>query len=350
MPKASNLSFSLKTLADLVQGQIDAKDAELSISGLNTIEAATQTQIVFVDSPKYLKPLSSSKACAVLISKSVAAQAEHLPAKIVVDNPKWAFAKIMGLFYPQKAHPRGLHASVVVGEGSSISSSASIGPYCVIGERVHIGDGVILGAQVNIGDDCVIADNTRIHSNVTLYSNVLLGESVVIHSGAILGSDGFGFAQGPEGWFKIPQIGGLKIGKHCEIGANTTIDRGAIEDTIIGDCVIIDNLVHIAHNVQIGDFTAIAACVGIAGSAKIGSYCQIGGGSIINGHITIVDGSYFIGGSQVSNSIKKPGLYSSGIPAKEYALWVKNVARFHQLDHMSSRLKSLENKLKAENV
>lgn len=254
--------------------------------------------------------------------------AEFKRPVIIVENPKWAFAQIIRLMHPDTGLLPGVHPSVVIGENTLIDPSASIGAHCVI------------------GDGCVIGKNTLIFPNVTLYSKVKIGDNTIVHSGATLGSDGFGFAQNQEGWLKVPHIGGVSIGHYVEIGANTSIDRGLIEDTIIEDGVIIDNLVHIAHNVHVGAYTAIAACVGIAGSAKIGKHCQIGGGSIINGHITIADYTFFIAGSQVGNSIKKPGIYSSGIPAKEYAGWVKNVARFHQLDALADRIKALEHELK----
>ena len=348
MTKATSFGFTLGELATQVGAQVDAAHAGLSIVGINTIECAIEGEICFVDNTKYLKKLSDSKASAVLILEGMNHQSDCVP--VIVENPKWAFAKIIALFYPNKVQPSGIHPTVIVGQNTVIDPSASIGPHCVLGDFVSIEAGVCLGAHVVVGDHCHIGKNTFLHPNVSLYANVTLGADCIIHSGVILGSDGFGFAQHQQTWVKIPHIGGLKIGNGVEIGANTSIDRGLMTDTVIQDGVIIDNLVHIAHNVQIGAYTAIAACVGIAGSAKIGQYCQIGGGSLINGHITIADYTYFIAGSQVASSIKKSGLYASAIPAKEYARWVKNVARFHQLDEMASRLKSLENKLKAENL
>lgn len=321
---------SLGELAHYVGGCLtEGTDAQLSIVGINTIQGAVEGELCFIDNKKYLKQLAHSKASAVLLSESMGKQGAW-PA-IIVENPKLAFAKIMGLFYPDRQSP-GIHPSVIIGKNTVIDPSASIGAYCVLGDNCHIGQHTIL---------C---------PNVTVYSGTIIGERSIIHSGAVLGGDGFGYAQCQEGWFKIPHVGGLRIGARVEIGANTTIDRGMIEDTVIDEGVIIDNLVHIAHNVKIGAYTAIAACVGIAGSAIIGQHCQIGGGSIINGHISLADHTYLIPGSQVGNSIKNPGVYSSGIPAKAYHLWVKNVARFHQLDEMADRLKRLENKLKAENV
>lgn len=321
---------TLGELARYVGGRLtEGTDAQLAIVGINTVERAREGEVCFIDNKKYLKQLAHSKASAVLLSELMAKQGTW--PSIIVENPKWAFAKIMGLFYPDKTQlSPGIHPSVVIGKNTVIDPSASIGAYCVLGDNCHIGPHTIL------------------HPHVTLYSNTTIGSYSIIHSGAILGGDGFGYAQYQEGWFKIPHIGGLRIGDRVEIGANTTIDRGMIEDTVIHEGVIIDNQVHIAHNVEIGYHTAIAACVGIAGSAKIGRHCQIGGGSIINGHISIIDHTYLIPGSQVANSIKNPGIYSSGIPAKAYPLWIKNVARFHQLDEMADRLKRLENKLKEE--
>lgn len=341
-------SFSLKELADHVGGQIEITHAPIPIQGVGTIEQACDGEICFLENAKYQKFLEASKASAVVISQSMAQTC--LKPVIIVKNPKLAFAKIIRLFHPEKVQKPGIHASVIIGNNTIVDPSACIGPYCVLGENVIIEANVILGGQVTIGDHCHIGKNSYLHPNVNVYSNVILGENNMIHSGVVLGSDGFGFVQNEQTWVKIPHIGGVRIGNNVEIGANTTVDRGVIEDTIIEDGVIIDNLVQIAHNVHIGSYTAIAGCVGIAGSAKIGSYCQIGGGSIINGHLTISDYTYFIGGSQVGNSIKKSGVYSSGIPAKEYASWVKNVARFHQLDEMANRLKVLESKLKTEDL
>lgn len=324
-----NSSFSLESLAHQVGGHLDAAFSQVLVYGVGTIEKAGEGEICFIDNEKYLKYVSLSKASAILMPPHMAKSCS-VPV-IIVENPKWAFAQIVRLMHPETGLKPGIHSSVVVGKNTTIDKSASIGPHCVI------------------GDNCVIGQNTLIYPNVTLYSNVAIGNNVVIHSGATIGSDGFGFAQNQERWLKIPHIGGVKIGNDVEIGANTTIDRGLIEDTLLEEGIIIDNLVHIAHNVHIGAYTAIAACVGIAGSAHIGRHCQIGGGSMINGHITIADYSYFIAGSQVGNSIKKSGIYSSGIPAKEYSSWVKNVARFHQLDALADRIKVLESELKKLN-
>jgi len=346
---SSRASFSLQEIAQHIGGQLDSVHAAVPIFGVGTIEQAKEGELCFLENAKYQKYLMESKAAAILVSYALVPQLQNSPKPIIiVPNPKLAFSKVIHLFYPPKRAAGGIHHSAVVSNNSVIAPSACIGPHCVIGENVIIGDQVIIGANTVIGDHCTLGKNTHIYPNVTLYSNVSLGENNIIHSGVVLGGDGFGFVQDKNQWVKIPHIGGVEIGNNVEIGANTTIDRGMINNTVIEEGVIIDNLVQIAHNVRIRKYTAIAACVGIAGSADIGAHCQIGGGTIINGHITIPEGTYFIGGSQVGNSIKKPGVYSSGIPAKEYTGWIKNIARFHQLDEMAHRLKVLENKIKSE--
>lgn len=339
-------SFSLGELAEHVGGQVEPRYSSILIERVATIEKAGAGNICFLENEKYKKFLEHAQGCAVLVSQSMA---QHCCGPVViVENPKFAFSKIIRLFHPEKVQKPGIHPSVILGNNTFVDPSAYIGPYCVLGDDIIIQANVILNAQVTLGDNCHIGKNSYIHANVHLYSNVVLGQHNIIHSGVVLGSDGFGFVQDKQQWIKIPHIGGVLVGNNVEIGANTTVDRGVIENTVIEDNVIIDNLVQIAHNVHIGTGTAIAGCVGIAGSAKIGAYCQIGGGSIINGHLTIADYTYFIGGSQVGNSIKKSGVYSSGIPAKEYTSWIKNVARFHQLDAIADRLKVVENKLKTQ--
>lgn len=346
---STRASFSLEEIAQHLEGQLESVHAAITISGVGTIEQAKVGDLCFLENEKYQKYLTQTKAAAVLVSYAMAPQVQSSgKPMIIVANPKLAFSKVIRLFHPQKRPPVGIHSSAIIGQNTVIDPSACIGPNCVIGDNVLIKEQVIIGANVVIGDNCTIAKDTYIYPNVSIYSNVSLGENNIIHSGVVLGGDGFGFIQDKIQWVKIPHVGGVEIGNNVEIGANTTIDRGMINNTVIEEGVIIDNLVQIAHNVHIGAYTAIAACVGIAGSAIIGAQCQIGGGTIINGHITIPQGTYFIGGSQVGNSIKKPGVYSSGIPAKEYTGWIKNIARFHQLDEMAHRLKVLENKLKSE--
>src|SRR5690606_5423722 len=240
----------------------------------------------------------------------------------------------------------GIHATAVIAASAALGDDVAIGAHCVIGEGVSIGAGTAIGSGSVIGENSVIGSGCIIHSNVTLYHAIRIGDDCVIHSGAVIGADGFGFAPGPQGWEKIAQLGSVHIGRGVEIGANTTIDRGALEDTTIGDGAIIDNLCQIAHNVRIGEGTAIAGCVGIAGSAVIGAHCMIGGGAGIAGHLTIADGVQIQGRARIIGSIDKPGSYTSGTGMMETGLWRKNAVRFGQLDELYRRVVELEKQIK----
>ena len=233
----------------------------------------------------------------------------------------------------------------LVAEGADVHPTASIGPFVAIESGVVIGAGSSIGSHSSIGEGSQIGEGCQIAASVQIYHGVRIGDRVVLHSGVVIGSDGFGFANDKGVWVKIPQIGGVEIGDDVEIGANTTVDRGALENTVIGNGVKMDNQIQVAHNVQIGDHTAIAGCVGIAGSAKIGRYCGIGGGAGILGHLEITDGVQVTAMSLVTKSIKDPGIYSSGTSVEPSKLWHKNYARFRQLDEMARRIKALEQRL-----
>ena len=253
--------------------------------------------------------------------------------------------KVATLFQPEVVISPGIHKTAVIGEGCTIPASASIGPYCVIGKNVVLGEQVIIEAGSFIGENCIVNEKTHLKPRVTLYDNVKIGKHCLIHSGVVLGSDGFGFAQHEGQWVKMPHLAGVTLGNNVEIGANTTIDRGVLEDTVLGDGVIIDNLVQIGHNVNIGDRTAIAALAAIAGSTRIGKACLIGGGAMVGGHLEIADKVYLTATTGVNHSISQPGTYSAGFPAKPNAQWRKNVARFQYLDDMAKRLRVLEKHL-----
>jgi UDP-3-O-[3-hydroxymyristoyl] glucosamine N-acyltransferase len=237
----------------------------------------------------------------------------------------------------------GIHPSAVIDPSARIAASATVGAYCVIGADVVIGENTVLGAHCVVGAGCIIGARSFFHANVTLYHHVVLGNNVVIHGGAVIGADGFGFAPDGQRWQKIHQLGGVVIGDNVDIGANTCIDRGALDDTVIGNNVIIDNLVQIAHNVKIGNGTAIAACVGIAGSTEIGQHCTIAGAVGIVGHLRIADRVHITAKSLVTGSISKSGSYSSGTALTETKAWRKNAVRFSQLDALFQRVRALEN-------
>jgi UDP-3-O-[3-hydroxymyristoyl] glucosamine N-acyltransferase len=253
-----------------------------------------------------------------------------------------AFVAAVHLFHPATSVTAGIHETAVIGKNCKIDPSVSIGPYCVIEENVTIGPKTRLMANVVVGEGSVIGEDCVLNRHVTLYHDVSLGSRVMLHSGVVVGADGFGFTQSQGHWIKVPQIGRVVIEDDVEIGANSAVDRGALTDTIIHKGVKIDNLVQIAHNVEIGEHTIIAGCVAIAGSVKIGKHCMIGGACNISGHLTIADWVVLTGTASVVSSIEEAGIYSSGINARPHREWVKTVIRLGQLNEIEKRIKQLE--------
>lgn len=334
------LNYTLAQLATILNAELQG-DAACEISGIATLQNAQAGHIAFLDNIRYRKYLLNTQASAVILAPS------HLKDcktnALILNNPYLGYAKIAALFEPQSAKFLGVHPTAVVGEGCEIHPTASIGPLCVLGANVRIGENVVIAAGCMIADRSTIDAGTHLFPRVTIYHDVKIGQRVIIHSGAVIGSDGFGFAQDKGIWKKVPQLGTVIIGNDVEIGANTSIDRGAIEDTILQEGVKIDNLVQIGHNVFIGAHTAIAGCVGIAGSAKIGKHCAIGGGACINGHISIADGVMITGASAVAQSITQPGVYSSAVILPQpLPTWKKTLIRLQQLDNMMHRLQEFE--------
>ncbi|MFZ5593507.1 MAG: UDP-3-O-(3-hydroxymyristoyl)glucosamine N-acyltransferase [Pseudomonadota bacterium] len=322
-------------------------DASRVITGVATLQSAGPTDITFLANPRYRKYLASTQAGAVILAANDLN--ECATAAVVTANPYAAYARATMLLYADRALPEpGIHASACVSADSRVHDSASIGAHCVIEAGAEIAAHVSIGPGCFIGKEAVIGEGSRISPNVTICHGARIGRRVLIHPGAVIGSDGFGLASDHGVWVKVLQLGGVSIGDDVEIGANTTIDRGALEDTVIEDGVKLDNQIQIAHNVRIGAHTAIAGCVGIAGSAHIGRRCTIGGGVGISGHLEIADDVHITGMSFVTKSIRQPGLYSSGIPADTNQQWHKNTVRFRQLDDMARRLKALEERLKRE--
>lgn len=337
-----NTPKTLQAVADAIGARLEG-DPNCFVLGLATLEKAKNGEISFLSNRQYRKYLSSTEASAVILG--VADEKDCKVNALVCKNPRLALAKAVQLFEKKSTLSLGVHSSVVVGEGCQIPDSVSIGPHSVLGDRVILEENVVVGSGCSIGDDCQLGRSTELKARCTLYHAIKIGQECLIHSGVVIGSDGFGFANDNGAWLKIPHLGGVSIGDSVDIGANTTIDRGFLEDTIIGDGVIIDNLVQIGHNVSIGKHTAIAGCVGIAGSTKIGEFCLIGGGASIAGHITITDKVCVTAISGVNHSLNSPGVYSSGFPAKPAQSWRKNAARFQYLDTMYKRLRALENKM-----
>lgn len=315
------------------------------IDGVAPLAKAGARQIAFLANPRYASGLATTGAGAVIL-RAEHAGACRVPALIARD-PYLAYARVATLFETQPAAEPGVHPSTVVGAGARIDPTASIGPGCVIDAGATIDAGAVLGPRCVVGPDCHVGAQARLEASVTLVTRVTLGKRVIVHAGAVLGSDGFGIARDRDGWVKVPQLGGVRIGDDCEVGANTTIDRGALEDTVLEEDVRLDNQIQVAHNVVIGAHTAMAGCAAVAGSARIGRNCLIGGSAGVLGHLEVADGVTITAMSLVTHSIHAAGVYSSGSPIEENRAWRRNAARLRHLDDMARRLAALERKLEA---
>ena len=334
------VTYSLNELAIAIGATVQG-DGSCRIHNVSAVFHAKPGEISFISDPRYRKYLTQTKASAILLDKTLAAQCSI--NALVMPNPKLGFIKLLTLLRPQFIPVVGIHPTAIVSKNCQIDPSVHIGAYVVIKEnvvvesRTLIDSGTIIGQGSHIGADCCL------HSRVTLYHQTIIGDRTIIHSGAVIGADGFGLTVGEKGeWIKIPQIGRVVIGNDVEIGANATIDRGMLDDTVIGNGVKLDNLVMIAHNVRIGDHTAIAGCASIAGSTIVGQHCIIGGSAGLNGHIEVCDNVIITGMGMIQKSINKPGVYSSGTGMQTNRKWRKSVIRFWQLDELVKRLKRLE--------
>ncbi|WP_101675198.1 UDP-3-O-(3-hydroxymyristoyl)glucosamine N-acyltransferase [Alloalcanivorax mobilis] len=333
------MTVTLEALAAKLGAELHG-DGAIEIRGIGTIGAAGEDQLTFLANPRYRVYLEQTRAGAVLIGED---QLEHCPvAALVVKDPYLAFAHASHLFDTAPAPAAGVHPSACVDPSARVPASAAIGPNAVIEAQVEIGEGAIIGANTVIGARSRIGEAVRIWPNVTIYHGVTIGPRSIIHANCVLGADGFGYAFNGAGWTKVAQVGGVVIGADVEIGAGTTVDRGAIEDTVIGNGVILDNQIQVAHNVRIGDHTAVAGKVGIAGSSRIGSFCMIGGAVGISGHLEICDKVQILGMSLVSRSITEPGTYGSALPVDKQERYRRNVARFRHLDELHRRVRRLE--------
>jgi len=331
--------WDLATIAKHINGTVQG-DASFQVDSFGTLQNATENQISFLSNTKYKKYLTASQAGAIIVHEKMA---EFVPKQaIIVADPYVAYAKAATLLNPNVAPLSGTHPSAVISENSQVDPSASIAANVVIDDDVEIAENVIIGAGCIIQQGVKIAKNTQLIANVTLCHGVQIGQYCLIHPGAVIGADGFGIANDQGQWIKVPQIGRVVIGDNVEIGANTTIDRGAMEDTVIANGVKLDNQVHIAHNVTIGENTVIAGCTGIAGSTTIGKNCILAGASAITGHLIITDNVHIMGMAMVTKSISKAGSYSSGIPAEATRDWHRNIIRYRQMDKLFERVKQLE--------
>ena len=335
-------SFSLNDLALLLDAEL-VGDGNKQITALADLSSATADAITFVSSAKYAPALGNCQAGAVVLQAS---EAELFAGnKLISKQPYLCYAKLSALFATRRARQPGIHATATVHPSAQLGNNVAVGPNVVIGEDAIIGDDTELYAGVCVGDQAQIGARSVIFNNVVIYHQVQIGSDAIIHANTTIGSDGFGFSPSVQGWKKIHQLGRVIIGDRVEIGANTSIDRGALGDTVIEDGVIIDNQVHLAHNVKIGAGSAIAGCVGIAGSTSLGENCQVAGMVAINGHIDIASGTYFHGGTVVTRGNSEPGQFASATPMQDVKSWRKNSVRYRQLDELFDRVKKLEKQL-----
>jgi UDP-3-O-[3-hydroxymyristoyl] glucosamine N-acyltransferase len=336
------LGYSLRDIAEELGAQVHG-DENCRIDRVATLADAEPGGISFLANRRYRSQLLTTRASAVIL------EAEFLSScpvsALVVSNPYLGYARVAALLAPEQPVPAGIHPSAYVSDRATVDASACIGPQAVVenqasvGARSHIGPGCVIDRGATIGDDCTLK------ANVTICHHVRIGDRALLHPGVVIGADGFGIANNGGVWVKVPQLGAVVIADDVEIGANTTIDRGALGDTVIEEGVKLDNLIQIGHNVRIGAHTAIAAGVAIGGSATIGKRCTIGGAASVAGHLELADDVHLTATSAVSKSISEPGLYSSGMPIQDNRTWRKNIVRLRQLDEMAKRLKDLEKKL-----
>jgi len=333
------MPISLGELAAAVGCEL-VGDPDTTVSGVASLSNASAESLTFLSSAAYTSRLSSTRAAAVVLR---AGDVDACPvAAFVSDNPYATYARMAALVCPEPLIAPGVHASATVADTASVAASARIAASVVIGERTIIGENTIVGPGTVIGPDCVVGNDCRFVANVSVVKDVRIGARGIFHPGVVLGSDGFGNAMTPDGWVKVPQLGGVRIGDDVEIGANTTVDCGAIGDTVIEDGVRIDNLCMIAHNVRVGEHTAMAAMTGISGSTTIGKRCLFAGATGAVGHITICDDVVVAAQTFLSKDVTEPGTYSASFPADNARAWAKQVARFRRLGKLIERVKKLE--------
>jgi UDP-3-O-[3-hydroxymyristoyl] glucosamine N-acyltransferase len=340
-------------LAELVErfgGQL-AGDPDLEVSGIAPLADAGASHLSFLSNSKLRAQALASRAAALIHSPAdeEALAAGFAGARIVTKNPYAYFARVAQYFFSlTEVRPApGIHPNAVVAAGAQVDPSAHVGPFVTIEEGARIGAGVVIGAGCFIGRDAVIGEDSRLFPNVTFHAQCVIGKRGVLHSGAVIGTDGFGFANEGGVYIKIPQTGRVVMGDDVDIGANTTVDRGALADTVIGNGVKLDNLIQIAHNVEIGDHTAMAGCVGVAGSTKIGKHCMFGGAAMINGHIEIVDNVYVTAATMVPNSIREAGQYTGFFPVAPNKEWERAAVLVRNLEKMRDKMRELEKQVKA---
>lgn len=339
MSKQYSLDDIVETLGE---GVVLGNGATL-ISRMSSLANAKVGDISFFNDSKYEKALSTSHASAYILKQQHAELTQH--PKIVVDNPYTYFAKLSTLLNPVAVIPTGIAASAVIDQSAQIPASCSIGAFVFIGENVVLGDHVTIGSGCVIENDVTIAANTRLEPHVTIKHHCQISENCHLFSGAVIGSDGFGYAEEDGRWLKIPQVGRVVIQAHVDVGANTTIDRGALDDTIIEEGVKLDNLIQIGHNCVIGAHTVIAGCVGIAGSARIGKHCKIGGAAMVLGHLEIADHVTISPGSMITRSLGVADTYTALMPFQTHKAWLRTAAKIRHLDDFADKIKQLEHEI-----
>lgn len=333
--------YSLDEIVSRFGGELIG-DGSRRIRQVGTLSKAGPGELAFLSNPKYRSQLAACRAEAVILS-SADARAAHMPC-IVSEDPYAYFARVAQLLNPQVTALAGIHPAAII--ESDLPPSASVGAGTCVGRNVRLGEHCVIGQGCVIGDDVVIGASSTLHGNVSVYPGCRIGSRAIIHSGAVIGADGFGFARESDGtWTKIPQIGRVVIGDDVEIGAGTTIDRGALEDTVIEDGVKLDNQIQIGHNVRVGAHTAMAGCVGVAGSTRIGRRCTFGGGAIVLGHLTIADDVNVSAATLVTKSIRQPGTYTGAMPFEAHRDWLRNASRLRQLDLLAEKIHALEARL-----
>lgn len=336
------MSVSLAELARRFHGRVKG-NPELTINRVASLESAGPGDIAYFSDRKYLTKLARTAAGAVIVTE---ADASHFTGSaLIVNDPHLCFARVAQFLHPLPQFSPGVHATAVIESGAQVAPTAWIGPHSVVEADAKIGDDAYVGPGCFIGKGAALGARNRLIGHVVIGERCITGTDCVMYPGAVIGGDGFGFARNGERWQKVPQLGHVVMGNDVEVGANTTIDRGALDDTVIGNGVKLDNQIQIAHNVKIGDNTAIAACVGIAGSTKIGQRCTLGGQSGVVGHLEITDDVHVTAGSLVTSSIREAGVYSSSLKAVPADKWRRNAALLHHLEDMSLRLKKIEEKL-----
>ncbi|MES2180761.1 MAG: UDP-3-O-(3-hydroxymyristoyl)glucosamine N-acyltransferase [Pseudomonadota bacterium] len=334
--------YSLSEIAQTLGGRVIG-DSTTCISRVASLSNAKAGDISFINDAKYQKALDSCHASAYVLREKDAALTT-LP-RIIVDNPYAYFAKLSAYLNPVAAAPLGIALSAVVDVSAVVPASCSIAPLVVIGANVVLGENVVVGSACVIENDVIIAENTRLEPHVTIKHHCEIGENCHIFSGAVIGSDGFGYAEEAGVWLKIPQVGRVIIHANVDIGANTTVDRGALDDTIIEEGVKLDNLIQIGHNCVIGAHTVIAGCVGVAGSAKIGKHCKIGGAAMILGHLEIVDHVTVSPGSMITRSLLVADTYTALMPFQAHKAWLNTAASIRHLDMLADKIKQLEKEI-----